>query len=166
MIKDAQSITVSLADKREFEAKVITRDPKADLAVLKIEGAGSLPCLELRDSDTLEVGDMVLAVGDPFGVGQTVTHGIISALARSAAGASDYQFFIPDRRADQSGNSGGALVDMQGRLIGINTAIYSRSGGSNGIGFAIPANMVKTVLGGKVEATRSCARGWAWPCSR
>ncbi|WP_137391469.1 DegQ family serine endoprotease [Rhodoligotrophos defluvii] len=149
-------ILVVLSDKREFEAKVLLADERTDLAVLKIETNGSkLPTIAFDDSDSLQVGDLVLAIGNPFGVGQTVTSGIVSALARTAAGISDYQFFIQTDAAINPGNSGGALVDMNGRLVGINTAIYSRSGGSIGIGFAIPANTVRMVVesaraGGKV----------------
>ncbi|MDE3060540.1 MAG: Do family serine endopeptidase [Pseudomonadota bacterium] len=159
VIKDAQEIRVVLADKREFDAKVILRDPESDLAFLKIDAPAPLPSLELRDSDSLEVGDRVLAIGNPFGVGQTVTNGIVSALARAARGVSDYQFFIQTDASINPGNSGGALVDMKARLIGINTAIYSSGGGSNGIGFAIPANMVRALLDGKVEGGR-VVRPW------
>lgn len=151
VIKDAQAIIVALGDKREFEAKVVKRDPQTDLAFLQIDAKEALPYLEMRDSDTLEVGELVLAIGNPFNVGQTVTQGIISALARPAAGVSDYQFFVQTDAAINPGNSGGALVDMAGRLVGINTAIFSTSGGSNGIGFAIPANMVKAVQSSQVK---------------
>ncbi|NBX03353.1 MAG: serine protease, partial [Alphaproteobacteria bacterium] len=126
VIRDAQEIRVVLADKREFDATVEVRDPRSDLAFLRIKSDGELPFLPLRDSDSLEVGDMVLAIGNPFGVGQTVTSGIISALARGAAGVSDYQFFIQTDAAINPGNSGGALVDLSGKLIGVNTAIYSK----------------------------------------
>ena len=137
-------IRIVLADKREFEAKVVTQDEKTDIAVLRISGGdGKLPFLEFEDSDTLEVGDLVLAIGNPFGVGQTVTQGIVSALARSEIGRSDAAVFIQTDAAINPGNSGGALVDVEGRLVGINTAIYSRSGGSHGIGFAIPSNLVR-----------------------
>lgn len=147
VIGDADTITVALADRREFEAEVILKDESTDLAVLRIDaGDEALPFLELRDSDTVEVGDIVLAVGNPFGVGQTVTSGIVSAVARTAADISDYQFFLQTDAAINPGNSGGALVTLDGRLVGINTAIYSRSGGSMGIGFAIPANMVGVVV--------------------
>ncbi|WP_432807422.1 DegQ family serine endoprotease [Rhodoligotrophos ferricapiens] len=140
-------ILVVLSDKREFEAKVLLADERTDLAVLKIDTNGAkLPAITFDDSDSLEVGDLVLAIGNPFGVGQTVTSGIVSALARTGVGISDYQFFIQTDAAINPGNSGGALVDMNGRLVGINTAIYSRSGGSIGIGFAIPANTVRTVV--------------------
>ncbi len=152
VVKGSDKITVVLSDRREFEGHVEKSDEHFDLAVLKVDTKGAkLPTLDLRDSDTLEVGDLVLAIGNPFGVGQTVTSGIISALARSASDISDYQFFIQTDAAINPGNSGGALVDMQGRLIGINTAIYSRSGGYQGIGFAIPANMVNTMLKGQVN---------------
>src|SRR4029077_5433371 len=117
-----------------------------------------LATLEFADSDELQVGDVVLAIGDPFGVGQTVTHGIVSAVARTQVGISDYQFFIQTDAAINPGNSGGALVDMAGRLVGINSAIYSRSGGSQGIGFAIPANMVRVVVA-SAEGGRGGGKG-------
>jgi len=146
VIKGADEVRVALSDRREFDAEIIVRDEKTDLAILKARGFdGDLPHLEFADSDGLEVGDVVLAIGNPFGVGQTVTQGIVSALARTRVGVTDYQFFIQTDAAINPGNSGGALVDMQGRLVGINTAIFSRSGGSNGIGFAIPSNMVRFV---------------------
>ncbi|MBX2806579.1 MAG: DegQ family serine endoprotease [Hyphomicrobiales bacterium] len=150
-------IKVALADSREFEAKIILSDERTDLAVLQIEGAGKeFPYIPFANSDALEVGDIVLAIGNPFGVGQTVTSGIVSALARTRVGISDFQFFIQTDAAINPGNSGGPLVDMNGQIVGINTAIYSRSGGSNGIGFSIPSNMVRVVVnsalrGGKVE---------------
>jgi len=150
-------ITVALADGREFPAKLILKDEQTDLAVLRLDAQGAqFPSIEFSDSDSLEVGDIVLAIGDPFGVGQSVTSGIVSALARSQVGISDYQFFIQTDAAINPGNSGGALVDMDGRLVGINTAIFSKSGGSHGIGFAIPSNMVRLVVqsalkGGKVQ---------------
>ncbi len=151
VIKDAQTITVVLSNKEEYDAKVVMKDPKADLAFLKIDSPEALPFIEMRDSDTLEVGDLVLAIGNPFGVGQTVTNGIVSALARKAEGVSDYQYFIQTDAAINPGNSGGALVTTDGKLIGINTAIYSRSGGSQGIGFAIPSNIVRSLMDSKVE---------------
>jgi len=159
VIRDADQITVALSDRREFEAKVIRADERVDLAVLKIEAKG-LPTLSLRDSDTIEVGDLVLAIGNPFGVGQTVTSGIVSGLARTNAGITDYNFFIQTDAAINPGNSGGALVTMDGRLIGINTAIYSRSGGSIGIGFAIPANMVRTMIAGGADPQAKVVRAW------
>lgn len=147
VIRDADEIKVALSDGREFESKVMLKDEATDIAVLKIEPKGTaFPVLPLGDSDAVEVGDLVLAIGDPFGVGQTVTSGIVSAQARTRVGISDFDFFIQTDAAINPGNSGGALIDMRGELIGINTAIYSRSGGSVGIGFAIPANLVKAVV--------------------
>ncbi len=147
VIKGGTDIRVVLSDKREFEAKIVVADERTDLAILKIDAEGAkLPTIPFGDSDALEVGDLVLAIGNPFGVGQTVTSGIVSALSRTQVGISDYQFFIQTDAAINPGNSGGALIDMAGRLIGINTAIYSRSGGSIGIGFAVPANMVAAVV--------------------
>jgi Do/DeqQ family serine protease len=160
VIKDADQVTVVLADRREFEARILRADERTDLAVLKIDVRGErLPFVELGDSDALEVGDFVLAIGDPFGVGQTVTSGIVSALSRTQVGIADYRFFIQTDAAINPGNSGGALVDVDGRLVGINTAIYSRSGGSIGIGFAIPTAMVKTVLSGAGKGGR-IVRPW------
>ena len=158
VVGGADEITVVLQDRREFEAEVIFTDEAADLAVLKLEDARELPVLELRDSDTLEVGDLVLAIGNPFGVGQTVTSGIVSGLARSA-GRREGGYFIQTDAAINPGNSGGALVDMHGRLVGVNTAILSRSGGSNGIGFAVPANLVARVI----EAARNGETGLVRP---
>ena len=147
VIEGAQEIKVVLSDGREFSATLVTSDDQSDLALLKVDPEGAaLPVLPLGDSDALEVGDLVLAIGNPFGVGQTVTSGIVSALARTRVGISDYGFFIQTDAAINPGNSGGALVTMDGKLAGINTAIVSRSGGSVGIGFAIPANMVKSVI--------------------
>jgi len=161
VIKDSDEITVVLSDKREFDAKVALADPKSDLAVLKLElNNQQVPSLEIADSDKLEVGDLVLAIGNPFGVGQTVTSGIISAVARPAKNVSDYQFFIQTDAAINPGNSGGALVDIQGRLIGVNTAIFTTSGGSNGIGFAIPANMVKTIIASVEQGKDRLERPW------
>ena len=149
VINQADEVTVVLSDRREFEAKIVGSDERADLAVLKIDTRGEkLPTLAFGDSDALEVGDLVIAVGNPFGVGQTVTSGIVSALARTNVGVSDYRSFIQTDAAINPGNSGGALVDMDGHLIGINTAIYSQGGGSVGIGFAIPSSLVKVVLAG------------------
>ncbi|HUN13379.1 MAG TPA: trypsin-like peptidase domain-containing protein, partial [Rhabdaerophilum sp.] len=134
VIEGMTEIKVALADRREFPAEVLLRDPKSDLPVLKLKASESFVALELGNSDALEVGDIVLAIGNPFGVGQTVTQGIVSALARTHVGVTDYQFFIQTDAAINPGNSGGALVDMKGRVIGINTAIFSQSGGSHGIG--------------------------------
>ena len=147
VIKGATEIRVVLQDRREFPARLVLEDEGTDLSILRIDASGeTLPHLTFKDSDAVEVGDLVLAIGNPFGVGQTVTSGIVSALARTQAGISDFSFFIQTDAAINPGNSGGALVTMDGNLIGINTAIYSRSGGSIGIGFAIPANMVRTVV--------------------
>ncbi len=151
VIEGSEEITVVLADRREFSAELVVSDQKTDLAVLRIDAGGaSLPHLELRDSDRIEVGDLVLAIGNPFGIGQTVTSGIVSATARAARGVSDFGFFIQTDAAINPGNSGGALISMDGGLVGINSAIYSRGGGSLGIGFAIPANMVRTVIAGAI----------------
>ncbi|WP_019218800.1 DegQ family serine endoprotease [Bartonella florencae] len=147
VIKDASEIKVAFSDGREFESKVVLKDEATDIAVLELDAKGAqFPVLPLGDSDAVEVGDLVLAIGNPFGVGQTVTSGIVSAQARTRVGISDFDFFIQTDAAINPGNSGGALIDMKGQLIGINTAIYSRSGGSIGIGFAIPANLVKVML--------------------
>src|SRR5512147_2260972 len=147
VIEGADEVKVSLADKREFEASLVLKDPRTDLAILRIQdGRERFPVLDFADSDALQVGDVVLAIGNPFGVGQTVTHGIVSALARTDVGSSNYQFFIQTDAAINPGNSGGALVDLDGKLIGINNMILSRSGGSQGIGFAIPSNMVRVVV--------------------
>jgi len=157
VINDADEIRVSLSDRREFDAELILKDERTDLAVLKLETDGEeFPTIQFADSDELEVGDLVLAIGDPFGVGLTVTQGIVSALARTQVGITDYRFFIQTDAAINPGNSGGALVNMKGHLVGINTAIYSRSGGSLGIGFAIPANMARLIVdsalaGGGIE---------------
>src|SRR5213594_1084791 len=154
VVENATQITVTLSDKREFQAKVIGTDPKTDLAVIKIE-ADNLPSLKWADYDKLQVGDLVLAVGSPFGLSSTVTLGIISALGRGNVGIADYEDFVQTDAAINPGNSGGALVNVSGELIGINTAIFSRSGGYMGIGFAVPSNMVRSVMeqllkGGKV----------------
>src|SRR5437762_7815034 len=147
VVKGADEIRVVLSDRREFEAKLATQDERYDLALLRIEaGDEKFPFLELRDSDSIEVGDIVLAIGNPFGLTQTVTSGIISAVARSAGGVNDSSFFIQTDAAINPGNSGGALVSLDGRLIGINTAIYSQSGGSVGIGFATPSNIVNRMV--------------------
>ena len=152
VVNGGSEIKVALTDRREFTARVLLSDPRTDLAVLKIDpGAETLPALPFGDSDRIQVGDLVLAIGDPFGVGQTVTSGIVSALARSNGGASDYQSFIQTDAAINPGNSGGALVTMDGRLIGINTSIVSASGGNIGIGFAIPSNMARVVVDGALS---------------
>jgi Do/DeqQ family serine protease len=161
VIEGADQVRVSLTDKREFEAEMVLKDSRSDLAVLRIKAHNErFPALELADSDALEVGDVVLAIGNPFAVGQTVTHGIVSAVARTQVGITDYQFFIQTDAAINPGNSGGALVDLAGRLVGINTAIFSRSGGSQGIGFAIPANMVKVVVASARSGGSTVRRPW------
>ena len=161
VIEDASEVKIALADKREFDAAIVLKDQRSDLAVLRIKGASEhFPTLQFANSDALQVGDVVLAIGDPFGVGQTVTHGIVSAVARSQVGTSDYQFFIQTDAAINPGNSGGALVDVNGRLVGINSAIYSRSGGSQGIGFAIPSNMVRVVVASAEGGSGAVKRPW------
>jgi Do/DeqQ family serine protease len=161
VIDGADQVKVSLADRREFEAEIVLRDARSDLAVLRIKASGErFPALEFADSDALAVGDLVLAMGNPFAVGQTVTHGIVSALARTQVGITDYQFFIQTDAAINPGNSGGALVDLAGKLVGINTAIFSRGGGSIGIGFAIPANMVRVVVASARTGGSVVQRPW------
>lgn len=150
VVDGADEVKVAMQDGREFDAKVIGRDPKSDVAVIKID-AKDLPFVPMADSDKIEVGDIVLAVGNPFGIGQTVTTGIISATSRGNMGIEDYEDFIQTDAAINPGNSGGALVDVDGRLIGINTAILSRSGGNQGIGFAIPVNLARDVMTGLIK---------------
>jgi serine protease Do len=152
VIDGADEFLVVLSDRREYEAELILADERTDLAVLKIDiGGETLPALDYADTRGVEVGDLVLALGNPFGVGQTVTSGIISATARTDVGVSDYAFFLQTDAAVNPGNSGGALVNTRGELVGVNTAIFSRSGGSNGIGFAIPSEMVKRVVDAAVN---------------
>ncbi|WP_018390626.1 DegQ family serine endoprotease [Ancylobacter sp. FA202] len=161
VIDGADEIRLSLSDKREFDAEVVLRDPRTDIAILKIkDGKADFPSATLGSSDDLQVGDIVLAIGNPFGVGQTVTQGIVSALARTQRGITDYGFFIQTDAAINPGNSGGALVDGAGRVVGINTAIFSRSGGSQGIGFAIPADMVRVVLQSALAGSKVVRRPW------
>lgn len=160
VIDGATEIVVALSDRREFEARVIAADPRSDLAVLRIDTRGeTLPYLEFRDSDELQVGDLVLAIGNPFGVGQTVTQGIISAVGRAISDDLTAQSFIQTDAAINPGNSGGALLGMDGRLAGINTAIFSRSGGSIGIGFAIPSNLVSATVASAI-AGKGIRRPW------
>ncbi|MBO6783721.1 MAG: DegQ family serine endoprotease [Alphaproteobacteria bacterium] len=160
VIEGADTIRVVLSDRREYDADILLEDQRTDLAILRVDAGGEeLPYIALGDSDELEVGDLVLAIGNPFGVGQTVTSGIVSGLARTQVGITDFNFFIQTDAAINPGNSGGALLRMDGKLAGINTAIFSRSGGSQGIGFAIPANMVRTVIAG---ATSGDALRRAW----
>ncbi|MEQ8658181.1 MAG: Do family serine endopeptidase [Hyphomicrobiales bacterium] len=159
VIEQASDVRISLSDRREFAADILIRDERTDLAVLQVRDLDEpLPALSIGASDDLDVGDVVLAIGNPFGVGQTVTQGIVSALARTRVGVTDFQFFIQTDAAINPGNSGGALVDLSGRLVGINTAIFSRSGGSNGIGFAIPTEMVNVVLGEAASGASFVAR--------
>jgi Do/DeqQ family serine protease len=160
VIEGMTDVKVALSDKREFEASIVLRDQRTDLAVLKLKSGSDFPMMELGDSDAIEVGDMVLAMGNPFGVGQTVTQGIVSAVARTQIGVSDYGFFIQTDAAINPGNSGGPLVDMNARMIGINSAIYSKSGGSVGIGFAIPVNIVKTVVATAKSGGKIVKRPW------
>ncbi|MCX5684772.1 MAG: Do family serine endopeptidase, partial [Planctomycetota bacterium] len=158
VVEEAQEISVHLSDGREFKAKVIGTDPPTDVAVIKIM-AENLPVAPLGDSDKAEVGDWVLAIGSPFGLEETVTAGIISATGRSNVGITDYEQFLQTDAAINPGNSGGPLVNMRGQVIGINTAIASRSGGYAGIGFAVPANMVREVMK-RIRETGHVTRGW------
>jgi Do/DeqQ family serine protease len=160
VIENMSEVKVAFADKREVEAKILLRDPRTDLAVLKLADAKNLTAIALAETDELEVGDIVLAMGNPFGVGQTVTQGIVSALARTQIGVGDAQSFIQTDAAINPGNSGGPLIDMKGRVVGINTAIYSRSGGSVGIGFAIPSAMVRLVVDSAKAGARTVRRPW------
>ncbi|MGH6811500.1 MAG: Do family serine endopeptidase [Methylocella sp.] len=160
VIEAMTDVRVVLADKREFDAGIVLRDQRTDLVVLRLKGGENFPVMQLGDSDALEVGDIVLAIGDPFGVGQTVTQGIVSALARTQVGISDYGFFIQTDAAINPGNSGGALVDMRAKLVGINSAIFSQTGSSIGIGFAIPVNMVKIVIAAAKGGGQAVRRPW------
>ena len=161
VIEGATEVKIALSDKREFEAEIVLKDARTDLAVLRVKDSKErFSAIELTNSDDLQVGDLVLAIGNPFGVGQTTTHGIVSALARTQVGITDYQFFIQTDAAINPGNSGGALVDLTGKLVGINTAIFSRSGGSQGIGFAIPTNMVRVVIASAKSGGTTVKRPW------
>ncbi len=161
VVEQAEDIQVTLSDGRKFEAAVVGTDPQSDLAVLRIQGNPLLELtpIELGDSSTLRLGDVVLAIGNPFGVGQTVTMGIVSAKGRSSVGIVDYEDFIQTDAAINPGNSGGALINLRGELVGINTAILSRSGGYQGIGFAIPTSMAKPIMGSLLDNGK-VARGW------
>ncbi len=165
VVGHATDIRVQLKDRREYSARVLLADEESDLAILQIEDADAMPYLYLRDSDTVEVGELVLAIGNPFGVGQTVTSGIISGLARSGTATGNARgYFLQTDAPINPGNSGGALIDVNGDLVGVNTSILTRSGGSNGIGFAIPSALVrasssKPVLG--VRALQGRGPGWA-----
>lgn len=158
VVDGAKEVKVTLQDGREFTAKVVGRDPKSDIAVVKID-ATDLPTVPLADSEKVEIGDVVLAIGNPFGIGQTVTSGIVSAKDRGNMGIEDYEDFIQTDAAINPGNSGGALVDIDGRLIGINTAILSRSGGNQGVGFAIPSDLARTVMESLIK-TGHVTRGY------
>ncbi len=158
VIEGANDIKIALADGREFPCDLVLKDESIDLAVLRIKAREQFPVLAIGDSDATEVGDLVLAIGNPFGVGQTVTSGIVSALARNQINTGNFGFFIQTDASINPGNSGGALMNMKGELIGINTAIFSRGGGSNGIGFAIPANLVKVFLASAAEGKTSFER--------
>jgi len=164
VVKDAQEIMVVLADRREYDAKVSLIDERSDLAILRVDTKGELlPHAPLKPSEQLEVGDIVIAIGNPFGVGQTVTSGIVSALARSSLNINDFNFFIQTDAAINPGNSGGPLVSIDGGVVGINSAIFSRSGGSLGIGFAIPSEMVATVIAaekGGNHTGKAIVRAW------
>jgi serine protease Do len=158
VIKDADEIKVRLSDKREFKGKVVGADPKTDLAVVKID-SDHLPTIQWGDSDGLKVGEMVIAIGNPFGLNQTVTSGIVSATGRANVGIADYEDFIQTDAPINPGNSGGALVNVKGELVGINTAIFSTSGGYQGVGFAIPASMARVVMDNLVHKGK-VVRGW------
>ena len=158
VVKDADEIKIKLSDKREFKGKVIGMDPKTDLAIIKIE-AHNLPLLKMGNSDKMKVGETVIAIGNPFGLNQTVTSGIVSAVGRANVGIADYEDFIQTDAAINPGNSGGALVNVHGELIGINTAIFSTSGGYQGIGFAVPSNMAKAVMNSLIKNGK-VVRGW------
>jgi Do/DeqQ family serine protease len=159
VIDGADEIEVAHNDGRKYKARVVGSDPESDLAVLRIPADHKLPVIAFGSSDTLRVGDVVLAIGNPFGVGQTVTSGIVSALGRSHLGINTFENFIQTDAAINPGNSGGALVDANGHLVGINTAIYSQSGGSMGIGFAIPVSLAKSVME-QIVKTGGVTRGW------
>jgi len=159
VVENMDEIEVATNDGRRFRARIVGTDPETDLAVLQIQNGGKLPIITFAPAESLRVGDIVLAIGNPFGVGQTVTHGIVSALGRSQLGINTFENFIQTDAAINPGNSGGALVDSSGNLVGINTAIYSRSGGSLGIGFAIPISITRSVME-QIIKTGSVTRGW------
>ncbi|MBI4986063.1 MAG: Do family serine endopeptidase [Rhodocyclales bacterium] len=159
VVEAADEIEVASSDGRKFKAKIVGSDPESDLAVLKIHADAKLPTITFAASDSLRVGDVVLAIGNPFGVGQTVTYGIVSALGRSNLGINTFENFIQTDAAINPGNSGGALVDSNGLLVGVNTAIYSQSGGSMGIGFAIPVSLARSVME-QIIKNGTVTRGW------
>ena len=158
VVASADEIEIALADGRKMSAKVVGTDPDTDLALIKVE-ADNLPAITFASSEKLSVGDVVLAIGNPFGVGQTVTQGIISALGRNHLGINTFENFIQTDASINPGNSGGALIDTDGNLVGINSAIYSRSGGSMGIGFAIPATLARQVMD-QIVSQGNVTRGW------
>lgn len=151
VVDNATVIKVQLSDGRKFDAKIVGKDPRSDIALIQIQDPKNLTAIKLADSDTLRVGDYTVAIGNPFGLGETVTSGIVSALGRSGLNAQNYENFIQTDAAINRGNSGGALVNLNGELIGINTAILAPDGGNIGIGFAIPSNMVKNLTSQMVE---------------
>lgn len=159
VIEAADTIEVALNDGKKFSARIVGRDPETDLAVLRIDSPNKLPAITFAQANSAHVGDVVLAIGNPFGVGQTVTMGIVSAMGRTQLGINTFEDFIQTDAAINPGNSGGALIDTQGRLLGINTAIYSRTGGSLGIGFAIPASAAQGVME-QIIRTGRVIRGW------
>jgi serine protease DegQ len=158
VIASADEIDIALSDGRKMSAKVVGTDPETDLALIKID-AKNLPAITFASTEKLNVGDVVLAIGNPFGVGQTVTQGIISALGRTHLGINTFENFIQTDASINPGNSGGALIDTEGNLVGINSAIYSRSGGSMGIGFAIPASLARQVME-QIVSLGNVTRGW------
>jgi serine protease Do len=166
VVENAEGILVALPGGQVYSARVLISDRRTDVAVLQIDSYGAaLPTIEFGDSDQLKVGDRVIAIGNPFGLGQTVTSGIVSALARTSFGVSDFRFFIQTDAAINPGNSGGAQIAMDGKLVGINTAIYSTSGGSQGLGFAIPSNMVRSIVESAVKG-KPLVRPWIGLSSR
>jgi serine protease Do len=159
VVEDADTITVRLSDEREFKAKLIGTDPQTDVALIKIEDNGQLPTVKLGNSDILEVGEWVIAIGNPFGLNQTVTVGVVSAKGRNRVGINEYESFIQTDAAINPGNSGGPLLNTHGEVVGINSALFSRTGGYMGIGFAIPINMVKAIEG-QLQQKGKVTRGW------
>ena len=159
VVESMDEIEVATNDGRRLRARIVGLDPETDLAVLQVKADGNLPAITFAPTESLRVGDIVLAIGNPFGVGQTVTHGIVSALGRTQLGINTFENFIQTDAAINPGNSGGALTDSAGNLVGINTAIYSRTGGSLGIGFAIPVSIARTVME-QIIKTGSVTRGW------
>ncbi len=159
VVENMDEIEVATQDGRRFRARIVGADPETDLAVLQIQNGGKLPAITFAPTESLRVGDIVLAIGNPFGVGQTVTHGIVSALGRTQLGINTFENFIQTDAAINPGNSGGALIDSSGNLVGVNTAIFSRSGGSQGIGFAIPVSIARSVME-EIIKTGTVTRGW------